>query len=64
MGNQQAPGNTEEEITLVSDTDGMLWKMKFYARQGVAEIIPVIEAFHSENDACPFEAGHVIHFSA
>lgn len=64
MHQQPAPRDDEEEITLISDTDGMLWKMKLDYDERAAEIIPLIKTYHSENSDVCSETGHVIYFPA
>ena len=47
-------------MTLISDIDGRLWKLKLDHNERMAEIIPLVEAFHSESGTQALEAGHII----
>ena len=62
MGCHQTVDRNEDEMTVISDTDGMLWKIRLDHGGGLVEIIPVVEAFHSENSELFYDAGHVIRF--
>ena len=62
MGCQQTASGNEDEMTVISDTDGMLWKIRLNHGGGLAEIIPVVETFHSENSEIFSDAGHIIRF--
>ena len=55
-------GLNQSIIKLISDTDGMLWKVKLDHKEGAAEFIPLVESFHTENGQAVPETGHIIYF--
>ena len=62
MRNRQTAGQRGEEMTLISNIDGTLWKVKLDHSERTAEVIPLIEAFHSEIGTPALEAVHIIYF--